>query len=451
MVEHVTHEELGRRLTEIKEKSCDDSGIFGEIYPNVTEFIFEHDLNGVFLGISPRYVGFLGYSRDELLSMNVKDLLPDKDKEQFNSYISRVNDNGRDEGLIQLMTKAGRKRIVEHKNLLAIRPDGSKAVRGIARDVTDVLETDQALIESEIRFRSILDSIEDGYFEVDLAGNLTFFNDNIPNHLGYSRDELIGMNYQKYMDEANAKLVFATFHRVFMTGTSIKSVEWELIMKDGTRTYVEASVSLQRDRDGNATGFCGIVRDITDRKRSERELAFLAYHDPLTGLYNRKAFIEKLEQTIREAKRYRNACSIVYIDLDHFKGVNDEFGHEIGDKFLVQVANRLRETLREADFISRLGGDEFTIILSGSVKSDPEKVALRIQKKLSIPYSIQGIEICFVTSSIGLSTYPDDGPDAETLLKHADTAMYKAKEKGNCFIRFSNDAPYPERQMRKIS
>jgi diguanylate cyclase (GGDEF)-like protein/PAS domain S-box-containing protein len=441
-----TQNDLNRVLMDLRMRHCDDPDRFDCIYCNVTEFLFEHDLEGNFIGISPGFVGFLGYGRAELISMNVKDLLSEKNQAQFHSYIERVEENGKDEGLIQLTTKAGRKRIVEHKAMLFLNLDGRKTILGIARDVTDVLETDQALIESEIRFRSILDSIEDGFFEVDLAGNFTFFNDQIPQHLGYSSEELIGLNYRKYMDEENAKLVFETFHNVFMTSTSTKTVDWELMKKDGTKICVEASVSLRRDMNNNPIGFCGIIRDITDRKKSERKLAYLAYHDPLTGLYNRKAFLERLDQTIREAKRYGNSRSILYIDLDRFKKVNDVFGHEAGDKLLVQVASRLKEILREGDYISRLGGDEFTVILAGPSKANPEKIAMRVLKSLARPYSIQGRKIDFVTPSIGVSTFPHDGHNADTLLKHADMAMYTAKEQGNRFVRFSCEL---EPQYRK--
>jgi diguanylate cyclase (GGDEF)-like protein/PAS domain S-box-containing protein len=439
MVKKKTLETSDLSVSVLKQRLCDDMDRFSGIYQNVTEFIFEHDLKGKFIGVSPRFVGFLGYSSDELLSMNVKDLLLEKHQTTFNSYIFRVQENGKDEGLIQLITKAGRKRIIEHKNQIHTYPDKTQTILGIARDVTDVLETDQALIESEIRFRSILDSIEDGYFEVDLAGNFTFFNDQIPKHIGYAGDELIGMNYQKMMDKDNAEKVFQAFNKVFNTSVSVNNIDWEQISKDGTRIFVESSVSLRRDMNGKPIGFCGIIRDITERKHSENKLAYMAYHDPLTGLYNRKAFMEMLEETIREAKRYENSRSILYIDLDHFKKVNDVYGHEIGDKLLVQVASRLNDTLRENDYVSRLGGDEFTIILSGSSRSTSEKVANRILEILSQPYLIQGITIDFVTPSIGVSTFPDDGHDADTLLKSADKAMYFAKEKGKSCIRFCRD------------
>ena len=438
MANKLTQRDLADKIAEFRKTSCDDPTMFGEIYNSVNEFIFEHDLDGVFLGICPSFVGFLGYNREEMIGLNVKTMLPEKYQEQFHEYISRVVENGRDEGLIQLVAKTGRKRIVEHKNHLAVHPDGTKTIQGIARDVTDILETEQALIESEIRFRSILDSIEDGYFEVDLGGSFTFFNDIIPNQLGYTYDECIGLNYKKYLDDANAKRVFETFNNVFLTGTPTKSLDWELIKKDGRTMYVESSVSLQKDRDGNPIGFCGIVRDCSERKKYEQELAYLAYHDPLTGLHNRKAFLEKLDEVIMEARRYENYRSILFIDLDHFKKVNDVYGHEIGDKLLVQVSARLNEIFRETDYISRLGGDEFTIILGGIARSNLDKVASRVLKCLSKPYIIQGIKIDFVTPSIGASTYPDDGHDAETLLKHSDSAMYKAKEKRNCFFSYSN-------------
>lgn len=444
MGERISREFLEKKIAELERASCDDSGMFNEIFQSVNEFIFSHDLHGQFLGITPRFVGFLGYSREEMLGFNVQDLLPDKLKDQFRSYIDRVVENGRDEGLIQLVTKAGRRRIVEHKNIISIDADGTKTICGIAKDVTDVLETEQALIESEIRFRSILDSIEDGYFEVDLEGSFTFFNDAIPAHLGYAAEELHGLNYRKYMDDANARRVFETFHNVFMTGTPTKSFDWELMKKDGTRIFVEASVSLLRDRKGDPSGFCGIIRDISERKRTEQELAYLAYHDALTGLFNRKAFLEKLEEVLKEARRYENFRTILFIDLDHFKKVNDDYGHEIGDKLLMQVAARLRKTLRDTDYISRLGGDEFTVILGGLVKPNPERVAERILKCLAKPYDFQGIRIEFVTPSIGVSTYPDDGHDAETLLKHADSAMYMAKQTRNSFKVYRTEMSGPE-------
>ncbi|MRR14484.1 sensor domain-containing diguanylate cyclase, partial [archaeon] len=385
----------------------------------------------------------LGLHRDDLVGNNIRSLVSPRYQKYFNDYLERVLSNGKDEGLMQVLGKDGKTHILEYKNVLSLKSDGTRTIRGIARDVTDRLETEQALIESDVRFRIILDAIEDGYFEVDLNGCFTFFNNRIPEHLGYTHDEMMGMSYTKLMDEEQAAFVFKNFHDIFITGESVKCLEWELMKKDGTPIFVETSVSLRKNRKEEPVGFQGIIRDVTDRKRSEQELAYLAYHDPLTGLYNRKAFMEKLTDTIREAKRYENRRAVLYLDLDNFKKVNDVYGHEIGDKLLIEVAGRLKYILRDSDYISRFGGDEFTVILTNAKHLHAEKVAERIVDGLSKPYMLQGLKIDFISTSVGFSIFPDDEHDAQMLLKYADMAMYKAKELRSCYVRYNNVIPYP--------
>lgn len=437
------YDELLAKLKELETKIQLDTERFADVCKNISELIFEHDLEGVFTNLHPHYADLLGYSWDEIIGKNTRIVMPKSYRKQFDEYLQRVISQGKDEGLMQVMAKDLSVHIIEYKNTLKIDADGNKFVLGIARDVTGQLETEQALIESDTRFRLILDSIEDGYFEVNLAGEFTFFNHRIHEHLGYTEEELLGKSYKMIMDESNAQFVLEKFHNIFLTGESIQSMEWELMKKEGTVIYVETSVSLNKNRKGEPIGFQGIIRDVTERKRTEQELAYMAYHDPLTGLYNRKAFMEKLVDTLREAKRYENKRGILYLDLDSFKKVNDVYGHEIGDKLLIEVASRLRDALRGSDYISRLGGDEFTIILTNSQDLHAERVAERIVEYISKPYKIGGILIDFVSASVGISVFPDDGHDAQLLLKHADTAMYKAKEQKGCFMRYSNVIPYP--------
>jgi len=433
-----SYKELQQRVKELEIKLSENTERFNEIYYNVSEFIYGHDLEGTITEVNQKVIGQLGYGREELLGNNMREIIPEPHVKHFEEYLKRIVENGKDEGLIQLLSKDGTQHIIEYKNLLVNTPERPAVIRGIARDVTEHLETEQALLESDMRFRAILESIEDGYYEVDLEGNMTFFNSRVSENLGYPEEELAGINYREYMDEENAGIIFQTFHDVFMTGNSIKSIEWELMKKDGTKMFVEASVNLRKNREGEPVGFQGIIRETTDRKRFEQELAYLAYHDTLTGLYNRKAFVEKLDETLRHAMRYEEKRTILYLDLDKFKKVNDIHGHETGDKLLVDVASRLKNVLRETDYISRLGGDEFTIILGNHCELPARKVAQRIVKRLSMPYEIQDITIDFVTPSIGISFYPEDGHDVESLLKHADDAMYKAKEKGNRYVCYSD-------------
>lgn len=438
-----TYRDLERRISELNMQLGDYRERFAEISRNITEFVFEHDLEGNFTELIPHYTGRLGLYREDVVGRNARSLMPKHFCKQFDDYLRRVTSNGKDEGLMQVVSRDGKSHVIEYNNILVTNKDGEKMVQGVARDVTERLETEHALIESDTRFRIILDSIEDGYFEVDLAGNFTFFNSRIPEHLGCTEEEMMGMNYRRLMDRTNAEYVYKAFHKIFITGESVKSIEWELIKKDGSCFVADTSVSLKRDRKGDPVGFQGIIRDVTERKRFEQELAYMAYHDPLTGLFNRKAFVEKLTETIREARRYRGTRAVLFLDLDSFKKVNDVHGHEIGDRLLVEVAARLRRTVRESDYVSRLGGDEFSVILTNPRNLNAERVAGRLVEVLCMPYHIMGITIDFITTSIGISVFPEDGHDAEVLLKRADEAMYQAKERKSCFVHCGEgrDAP----------
>lgn len=327
---------------------------------------------------------------------------------------------------------------IDQANRMALMAEISN--QKLSQQIKEQQAAKQALTESEERYRTIIENIEDGYYEVDLKGNMLYCNDALCRILGYSRKELIGMNFHQYMDEKNAKDVFKSFNNVYKTGESTRAFDWELLRKDGGKRYIEASVSLITAK-GESIGFRGIARDITERKKTEEELVFLAYHDPLTGLYNRKAFYERLEEIIAHAKRYNDEKNIFFVDLDKFKRVNDTCGHEAGDKLLQEVARRLKSTVRETDYVCRFGGDEFAIILNESPETGLERIAERIIQEISRPYFIDRHKIDYITPSIGISNYPKDGENIKMLINRADKAMYKAKEKGNRFIVYADHTP----------
>lgn len=184
-----------------------------------------------------------------------------------------------------------------------------------------------------------------------------------------------------------------------------------------------------------------IVRDITEKKLAKRRLEFLAHHDPLTGLANRVLFFDRLDLTLRQAERDRHGAALLFIDLDHFKGVNDTFGHDAGDTLLKEAARRIESCLRKADSVARMGGDEFTVILSRVAgEDDAAMVAGKILHALTVPVSLPGGE-CTVGASIGISMFPVDAADAETLLKKADAAMYRAKRLGKNCYSFADQEP----------
>lgn len=299
-----------------------------------------------------------------------------------------------------------------------IRYGGDDCHLVLARDVTERNVALEAMRESEERYRTILESVEDGYFEVDIAGNLTFFNDGLEQILGYPAEELVGMNNREYMDEETARSVYRMFNRVFRTGQPIQGFEWEVVRADGDRCHVEASVSLIRDRDDGPIGFRGIVRDVSERKSLERRLEEQSRRDPLTGAYNRRFL-----NTIRPGlERTAASWGCLMFDFDRFKEINDIYGHDEGDRVLQAFAHFVRRHGRADDTLIRYGGDEFVLLIEVGSEEELDAIARRLTE--SAPDE----------SPIGFSmgtAFRGDDESVEDVLKRADRAMYAAKGRGD--------------------
>ena len=222
------------------------------------------------------------------------------------------------------------------------------------RESTERKQAEEALLKSEEKYRTILENIQEGYFEVDLNGNFTFFNDSICTILGYSQEEMMGMNNRQYTDKEHSKMLYQAFNKVYSTGKPAKEFDWQIIRKDGTKRYIEVSVSLQINSSGEPIGFRGLARDITDRKMMEAEILALSITDQLTGLYNRRGFLSLAEQQLKLAKRNKSGMLLFFIDMDGLKWINDTLGHEEGDKALIETATLFKETFRTSDIIARM-------------------------------------------------------------------------------------------------
>ncbi|MGB5218156.1 MAG: EAL domain-containing protein [Smithella sp.] len=309
---------------------------------------------------------------------------------------------------------------------------GERATLGSFMDITE-----RKMMEE--KYRSILENIQEAYFEVDLLGNFTFFNDSLCRTTGCSREELFGANYKQFSDDKNSKNVFKAFHKVFKTGQPTEGFDWRIKRKDGTQRYIEASVSLQNTSSGKPAGFKGVIRDITERKRIEQELNHLATHDALTGLPNRLMFSQLLDHAIHSAQRYKKQLAVLFIDLDRFKTINDSLGHDAGDQLLKEIARRLRQSLRNVDVVGRLGGDEFILLIEDFQEiKQLEIIAHKILSTVIKPMVLLGKE-CRVTASIGISVFPKDGQEEQLLMKNADIAMYFAKEEGKNNFQFYSE------------
>jgi diguanylate cyclase (GGDEF)-like protein/PAS domain S-box-containing protein len=320
-----------------------------------------------------------------------------------------------------------------------IREYGEK-YKTVITDITERHRMEKALRQSEEKYRTILESIQEGYFEIDITGKYTFFNDSMCRIHGYSKEELMGMNHRQHTDKETKNKLFQVFNKVYNTGEPAKGVDWQIIRKDGTKRYIESSISLQKDSSDKPIGFRGIVRDVTERKRAEERIQYLATHDALTGLPNRLMFGQLINHAIQAARRYQRQLAVFFIDLDRFKAINDSLGHEAGDQLLQEIAKRFKKSLRAVDVVGRLGGDEFIMLIEEMDElSQIENVAHKILSTAIQPIVLLGEE-CRVTASIGISIYPRDGEDEQALMKNADMAMYVAKEEGkNNYQFYSKD------------
>jgi len=415
---------------------------YRSILENIQEGYFEVDLSGNFTFFNDAVCRVLGYSREELMGMNNRQYTDEESvKRVFQAYnqVYRTGVPLKEFGW-DITTKNGQHRYIEG-SISLLKDSANKIIgfRGITHDVTERRKAQDALRQSEEKYRNILENIQEAYFEVDLAGNFTFFNDSLCRLTGCSREELVGANYKQFSDKEHSKNVFLIFNKVFNTGEAEQGFDWLIIRKDGTKRYIEASVSLKKDSKDNPAGFRGVIRDITERKKIEQELNHLATHDALTGLPNRLMFSQLLDHDIQSAQRNKKQLAVLFIDLDRFKIINDSLGHEAGDILLKEMAQRFKQSLRTSDVVGRLGGDEFTILVEdfNDVKQ-VETIAQKILTTVIKPMSIMDEE-CRVTASIGISVFPKDGQDEQSLMKNADIAMYFAKEEGKNNFQFYSE------------
>lgn len=311
---------------------------------------------------------------------------------------------------------------------------------GIHVDITDQRNTEDALRESEGRLQSILNSAAEGIVVVDQEGHIERMNIAAQRMFDYAPADYATLDLKQLIVELDrefegedAEQRYAAWLRRMIGSQRDLTGQ----RQDGRRFPLELSVN-EVSEAGHGTRFVAIVRDVTERKSWEARIFQLAYSDSLTGLPNRLLLVDRLEQAVAGAQRNRTQVGVLFFDFDGFKQVNDRYGHHTGDLLLKGMSERIRNCVREIDTVSRLGGDEFVVVLPELKDgADAGAVARKIIAALSQPYSIEHQEIS-ITLTAGISVYPGDGESAEVLIRHADTAMYFAKENGKNRFRFFN-------------
>jgi diguanylate cyclase (GGDEF)-like protein/PAS domain S-box-containing protein len=436
---------------------------FRRVVETSADWIWEIAQDSGFTYVSSRVKQFLGYEATELIGRRFDELLPALEAAQIRGKPPQVGARRKTFALLRdiLLAKQGKEVVVETNGTSILADDRYfTGYLGLERYVTEREHADIHVTRE--RFSTIFNCVSDGIFLSDLeTGNFVDVNVTGCDMFGYNTGELKGCSIvtltsgiwpytQAGMMEMVAK-VQAKGPQIF---------EWQCKRKDGEFLWVEISLSISavsRDHLGLA-----VVRDISDRKRANETIAHMANYDLLTGFANRRVFVEALDQAIART-RGAQGIAILCLDLDHFKDVNDTLGHPVGDLLVQAVADRLRVSVRGADTVARFGGDEFAVLLTDihelaeAVVSDRLEDAVgkpivllqeaattagamadKILKALEEPFSIQGNEIRS-GASIGIGVYGPDSLDAETMLSHADVALYRAKSEGRGIYRFFTD------------
>lgn len=311
------------------------------------------------------------------------------------------------------------------------------AIEGFMQDITSRKLSEIAAHAAEERYRSIFENAIEGIYQTSPDGQYLNFNPALTKIYGYDSSEdlmrgISNIRSQLYVNPRKRDEFVALMH----THGRVTNFEAEVYRKDGTVIWISENARKVTDIAGNLQFYEGTVEDITERKNYDKKLEHQAGHDALTGLPNRSLLADRLQQYINMADRYRNKIAIAFIDLDHFKLINDSMGHHAGDDLLKIMAMRLANCVRESDTVVRQGGDEFVLLLTGLSKVEEISESMRrVLAAIATPCAIGGREFV-ISCSIGISLYPDDARDPSALLKYADSAMYKSKQAGRNNFHF---------------
>jgi diguanylate cyclase (GGDEF)-like protein/PAS domain S-box-containing protein len=316
---------------------------------------------------------------------------------------------------------------------------GTMKMDELERRRQEEVAKNRALRASERRYRTLIEVASDAILVADSeTGTVVDCNRQAENLLGMSRNEIIGQRLSNLHETGKDGDEAETDALSRMLRGKAGAIELSLIRADGASIPVEVSSSVF-EMDGRRYVH-GAFRDITQRREAEDRIKHLAHHDPLTNLPNRIFLHGRLEQAIVVARREHKQVAVMFIDLDNFKRINDTLGHRIGDALLAQVAGRLTENVHGSQVVGRLGGDEFIVVITGNdVSMTATAMAERILESVCLPYTVEDYQL-HSGASIGIAIYPADGNSAETLMKHADAAMYHAKSKGRNTFEFFSQA-----------
>lgn len=398
------------------------------------DFVATSDVHGRVLYYNQSAMKLLGIGPDEDISqISIPETHPEwAGRLVMEQALPTAASEGNWSGETALLSRDGRvipvsQVVIAHKNPQGVIEYFSTG----ARDISDMKEAD----EKQRLSAKIIENLAEGVLVTDTYGRILFVNPALTRLTGYREEELLGKPPHIFQTERRNREFFRSMKSSLIDTGHWRGEIWDR-RKDGEIFLADINISVVRNEKGNDILYAAVFEDITERKKMEEKIRYQAFHDTLTSLPNRIQFYDRLTEAITEAERDHRELAVMFLDLDGFKEVNDTRGHHIGDKLLQQLAERLLACVRKKDTVARLGGDEFIVLLTDvDAVEDVEWVADKILGTITLPGLLDDQPLA-VTASVGISLYPADGRDTETLIRNADSAMYRAKEQGKNYYHF---------------
>ncbi|KGX91884.1 sensor domain-containing protein [Pontibacillus marinus] len=415
------------------------------IFNHAADAVFTFDSKGGYVTVNPGFTRLLGWEEEELLNDPSLSIIPDEYKDDFNNIVEKLT-NGEviENHLSKRLTKEGNT-IDVISSYTPIMENG-KFLGGVAmyKDISELKRMTEQLRDSELRYRQIADHVSDLVTVIDKNGTTLYASPSHQDILGLPPDFYLDKSILTFSHGDDMNNIQHFMDSIIQTKQS-QSVEFRRITKDRETIWIEAKGTPVLDISGNVDRIIMISRDIGKLKQREEAFKHQALHDHLTNLPNRRMFDNALDTEMEKVKRSKKPLAVFALDCDHFKDINDNYGHEVGDEVLKEFANRIKHNVSERSIVSRIGGDEF-LILQPDIrkKEDATSTAKSILSSMNTPFQIGHLTI-LVGTSIGISFYYGDEISEENLLKQADDALYEAKQRGRDRFRV-----YAERKQYSL-
>lgn len=420
------------RLSTQQQDLLDSMTRYRALFESNLDGIALYDLDGNHIDANPAYLRLCQRGLDDLKGLHYSEVTPEKHRLEETLRLELLQYGHTRDHEREFIGKDGKRIPVSVKMMLLL--DQNQRPRGmwsLVRDISEKVRTRDMLRLSA----TVFDASNEAILITDLKGTILSANPACCRLSNQSLQELEGKPLPMLAHPDDNDPVRAEIQSALHAGGNWQGEYW-MKRVDGGLYPVWLSASSARNDKGQPEHFIVLFADISERKAAEAQTRYLAEHDSLTGLPNRTLFLDRLNQALRLAEREKEQIALMFLDLDHFKNINDSLGHSIGDQLLTQAANRIRSELRRSDTVSRQGGDEFLILLPAvGSPAHAGSLAEKLLESVCQPFFIEGLELT-ITLSIGISLYPDDGNDPDTLIKNADAAMYLAKEKGRNNYQF---------------